>query len=164
MAKTFDGSGVIEAVARNGKAFKIGEDWFSVYKASQMGDAQKDDEVEFKYVEKKAGGKVFLNVEGEVVVTGSQEAEERPARGGRGGGSAPARGGRSEAPARSGGGDDKRQRSITRQNSLTQANALLATMARAGTLGELSAEELAELAVQLASTYFEPYSMVEDDE
>lgn len=167
MAKTFNTSGTIEAVARNGKAFKIGEDWFSVYKAAQLGDAQKGDDVEFDYVEKKVGGTVFLNVEGNVNIVGggSSEPEERPARSARGGGSAPARTARSEAPARSGGGssgsEQQRQRSIVRQNSLTQANNLLAAMARMGTL-EGGPEELAELAVQLAKDYFEPYSMVED--
>lgn len=166
MAKTFNTSGTIEAVSRNGKAFKIGEDWFSVYKAAQLGDAQKGDDVEFDYVEKKVGGTVFLNVEGNVNIVGggSSEPEERPARSARGGGSAPARTARSEAPARSGTGspaNDPRQRSIVRQNSLTQANNLLMAMARMGTL-EGGPEELAELAVQLAKDYFEPYSMVED--
>lgn len=162
------GSGVIEAMARNGKAFKIGDDWFSVYKASQMNGAQKDDEVEFEYVEVNKGGATFLNVEGNVEVVG--EAQERPERAStarqapaRRGVAAPSRTSRAEAPAPSRGGsgvgEDKRQVSIIRQNSLTQANGILATMAKAGLLGDQTAEELAELAVSLARDFFEPYSL-----
>lgn len=163
--ETISMTGVIEAVARNGKAFKIGEEWFSVYKAPQMNGAQKGDEVEFEFVEANKGGATFLNVEGNVNVVGA-EPEARPARPTRASAArpaaraaAPTRASRSESTAPSG---DPRQRSIVRQNSLTQANALLATAARLGILGEQEPEELAELALTLART-FEAYSMVEDD-
>lgn len=162
MAKTLHAEGVIEAVARNEKAFKIGEDWFSVYKVGQTNGAKKGDEVEFDYVEKKVGGAVFLNVEGDVTVLNEGAEEEKPAPRGRATSgrtatkSAPAA--RSSSTSES---PDQRQRSIVRQNSLTQANSLLHTMALSGTLGAGSPEELAELAVELARV-FEKYSMVEE--
>lgn len=161
-SKTLHAEGVIEAVARNGKAFKIDEDWFSVYKVGQLNEAKKGDEVEFDYIEKKVGGAVFLNVEGAVTILNEGAEEEKPTARGRSSGpsskAAPKRETRSVSTSES---PDQRQRSIVRQNSLTQANSLLETMSRAGTLGDGSPEELAELAIELARV-FEKYSMVED--
>lgn len=164
----FEQVGVIEAVARTGKAFKIGDDWFSVFHADQMAGAQKGDNVTFEYSVTNKGGKDFLNVEGDLNIDGEAPKQRAPAR------QAPARQGsgpsgppaRRAAPASSGGssapsGNDPRQRSIVRQNSLTQANALLATLGRAGLLGEPDTTDLATKAIALARL-FEAYSMGED--
>lgn len=162
-SKTLHAEGVIEAVARNGKAFKIGEDWFSVYKVGQLNEAKKGDEVEFDYIEKKVGGAVFLNVEGDVTILNEGAEEEKPAARGRSSGPSSKPAPKRETRATTSESPDQRQRSIVRQNSLTQANSLLETMARAGTLGDGGPEELAELVIELARV-FEKYSMVEDQE
>lgn len=112
-------SGEIEAVARNGKNFKIGEQWFSVFKAVQMNGAQKGDEVSFEYQEKDVGGTTFYNVQGNLTVTAS---------GGGGGSTSSASSGGGGSGGRASGSEAVRQRSIVRQNSLTQANALLASV------------------------------------
>lgn len=163
-------SGVIEAVARTQKSFKIGEDWFSVFNASDLNGAQAGDEVEFDYSINNRGGKDFLNVEGSVTITSEGTAQRRapaPQRQRSGGQSRPAPASRGAAGGRSAGAgvapsSDPRQRSIVRQNSLTQANALFATLGRAGLLGETDAATLAEEIVDTARI-FEKYSMAEDE-
>lgn len=160
--ETLQASGVIEAVARTGKSFKIGDDWYGAFHAKQLKGAQKGDEVEFDYVEVVKGGATFNNIEGDVRFVGDDsERDSAPARRS----AAPARGGRSQgassAPSKAV-GDDPRQRSIVRQNSLTQANMVFSTLARAGLLGDIGPDELAEEVVRVART-FEQYSMVEDE-
>lgn len=147
-------SGTIEAIARNGKNFKIGEQWFSVFKGVQMKGAQKGDDVEFEYAEKEVGGTTFYNVQGDLKITGSS---------GDAGGSGSSDS--STAGARSGAGrsvsEDARQKSIVRQNSLTQANTLF------GSLGPEfadvgSTEEAVELILEMARK-FEAYSSGAED-
>lgn len=67
------GSGVIEKMARNQKAFKLegNDDWYSVFKAVQMNGAKEGDSVAFDYEEKPKGGQVFRNIQGNVQITGS---------------------------------------------------------------------------------------------
>lgn len=164
-------SGVIEAVARTQKSFKIGEDWFSVFNASDLNGAQAGDEVEFDYSINNRGGKDFLNVEGSVTITSEGTAQRRapaPQRqqratpASRAPAARGAAGGRSAGASAGSPSSDPRQRSIVRQNSLTQANALFATLGRAGLLGETDAATLAEEIVDTARI-FEKYSMAEDE-
>lgn len=169
MAKFERIAGTIDLVARSGKAFTLegdGVSWYSVYKAAQLQGAQKGDDVTFEFDVVTKGGKDFLNVQGNVdFLEGSESAPApRAARPARGAAPAPraartARPVASEAPSE--GREDKRQRSIVRQNSLTNANALFATLGRAGLLGESSAEELAQEVLAVARV-FEEFSMVED--
>lgn len=161
--QTLQASGVIEAVARTGKSFKIGDDWYGAFHAKQLNGAQKGDEVEFDYVEVNKGGATFLNVEGDVTIVGADDSERSapaPRRSAAPAGRSASRGA-SSAPSKAV-GDDPRQRSIVRQNSLTQANALFATLSRAGLLGDVDPDTLAEDVVRIART-FEQYSMVEDE-
>lgn len=170
-AELYSQSGVIEAVARTQKSFKIGEDWFSVFNASDLGGAQAGDEVEFEYSINTRGGKDFLNVEGSVTIKvegsgGRAQAPQRQQRGAPSSRRAPASrgatGSRSAGASAGSPTNDPRQRSIVRQNSLTQANALFATLGRAGLLGDTDAATLAEEIVDTARI-FEKYSMAEDE-
>lgn len=67
--------GKVEAVARNGKAFKIVDDdeWYTVSKAAQLGVDSAADlrgaEVEFDFTTNDKGGKTWYNVKGNVNVT-----------------------------------------------------------------------------------------------
>lgn len=167
-------SGVIEALARNGKGFKIGEQWFSVFKAVDLNNAQKGDNVTFDYVSTEKGGTTFHNVKGKVEITSVAPKNETPAAtaGGAGAGRADGTDG-----TRGYDGDGFRKRSmkffpvpktdvdrpIIRQNSLTQANSLLSTLAGLGVLpagGEPG--DYADLAIELARQ-FEAYSTGEAD-
>lgn len=170
--ETFEAAGVIDAVARTGKAFRLdtsADDWYSVFDAKQLNGAQKGDEVEFEYSVANKGGKDFLNVQGDVAVVGQEAPPARPAARAapaRGGGSARAPAARTElrtASESKASASDPRQRSIVRQNSLSQANALLATISRADPERYIEATtvELAEQVVELARV-FEAYSMGED--
>lgn len=173
------GSGVIDAVARNGKSFKIGEDWFSVYKAQELGGAQKGDEVSFEYVTVSKGGASFNNVKGNVTIKSkgaSEEQGQQSSGGARSSGGTARRGGDGSDGAVGYDGDQFRKRSmkhfpvpktdvdrpIIRQNSLTQANALFATLVKEGFYGQAdqvftSAKEAAAEVIDLASL-FEAYS------
>lgn len=77
-------SGVIEAVARSGKAFKLesSDDWYSVFKATQL-KGEKGDSVAFEYKETEKGGQTYRNVQGDVNVTSAAPRQSTP-----GGGSA----------------------------------------------------------------------------
>ena len=171
-------SGVIEVLARNGKGFKIGEDWFSVYKASEMNGAQKGDTVSFEYDVAHKGGATFNNVKGGLKVdskgAGEEQGQQSAAR--TSGGTSRRSGGDGGDGAVGYDGDQFRKRSmkhfpvpktdvdrpISRQNSLTQANALFATLAKEGFYGQVdqvfnSAKEAAAEVIELASL-FEAYS------
>lgn len=165
-------SGVIEAVARTQKSFKIGEDWFSVFNASDLNGAQAGDEVEFDYSINNRGGKDFLNVEGSVTITSEGTAQRRapaPQRqqratpASRAPAARGAAGGRSAGASAGSPSSDPRQRSIVRQNSLTQANALYATLSKAGLLGDQGVEDAVAEVIGMAKE-FERFSMVEDGE
>lgn len=161
--------GAVEAVARSGKALKIGDDWFNAMKTDQMEGVKAGDVVAFEYELKKVGGQEFRNIKGEVEVV--EEGEERPQRRSSGGGSSSrsnySRGdsgrtsSRSSGSGRGGSGGDSVQRMIVRQNSLTQANAMFATLAAAGQLGASSPEDLADEILAIAKV-FEAFSMLED--
>lgn len=179
MSKFESAQGVVEAVARNNKAFKLeGEaDWFTVYRASQLNGAQKGDSVSFEFDEKVSGGKTFLNVQGDVEVSEGKRSSGRSS--GSGGSERRSGSGRGRGDAADSGGSsayvtdrgfkiptfpvpaDHPDRSIIRQNSLTQANAILATMARGGLLGDMDADGLVEEAIRLARS-FEAYSTGEE--
>ena len=163
--------GTVEAVARSGKALKIGDDWFNAMKAEQLSGTKAGDLVAFEYELKKVGGQEFRNIKGDVEIV--EEGEAQPAArssGGRSSGrSSYSRGdsGRSSGRSYSGGrgssgGEDTRQRMIVRQNSLTQANAMFATLAAAGQLGGQSPEDLADAILEIAKV-FEAYSMLEGE-
>lgn len=144
--------GVIEALARNGKGIKIGEDWYGAFKAVQLNGAVEGSEVEFEYLSKDKGGQTFNNIQGNVNVLGKSEA--------------PKKSGTDDAP-KSGGTPGSghvgaaRDRSIVRQNSLTNANATIHTFyaGDAGGTGK-SPEELAEEVIAVAKLY-EAYSMLD---
>lgn len=163
MSERYSISGKVEAVARTRKSFKVGDDWFSVFKGDQLGEAQAGDEVEFEYTVVNKGGKEFLNVQGDVLVTAEGARQERrPASRERPSGSrnrqAPVR----QSSERGSGAEGLDvQRSIVRQNSLTQANALFSSLVRLGVMGELGYEEAVATVLELARD-FEKYSMVED--
>lgn len=163
--------GAVEAVARSGKALKIGDDWFNAMKTDQMEGVKAGDVVAFEYELKKVGGQEFRNIKGEVEIV--EEGEEKPQRRSSGGGSSGrsnySRGDSGRGASRSSGGsrgsagsEDTRQRMIVRQNSLTQANAMFATLAAAGQLGEQSPEDLADAILEIAKV-FEAYSMLEGE-
>jgi len=89
-------SGMIEAVSRDGKRIKIGNDWFSAFAASQMAGINSGDYVTFTYTEKPSPtGDVYRNIKGNVTaipppasapmtasgVTGSAEKKYTDSRG-----------------------------------------------------------------------------------
>jgi uncharacterized protein YdaT len=169
------GGGVVEVKTRNGKSIKIGENWYSAFKAVELNAVEVGDEVAFEYIEKESGGTTFLNIKGDVKVVGKGEKQEAQQ-------SAGNRGGSQGRSTRSGGdgtdgavgydGDQFRKRSmknypvsktdvdrpIIRQNSLTQANALFASLAKLEALPPaLEPEQYADLVIELAAR-FERYS------
>lgn len=147
--------GTIEAVARNGKGFKIEETWYTAYKAVQLKGAQKGDEVEFEYAEKDVGGTTFYNVQGDVKVVGASTSSSA--------GSSSSGGSRTSAASSGyagGVGDAARQKSIIRQNSLTQANALVSTYPEL--IQNDNAEQAALELVEIAKV-FEAYSSGSDE-
>jgi hypothetical protein len=175
MAKYTKFSGVIEARARNGKGLKIGEDWYTAFKAAQVPEGiQKGDTVEFEYEEVNRGGATFFNIKGDVKLVSS---------GGESKSSASSGGSRSSGNSRSGDGrgsidgDSYRKRSmkffpvphddvdlpIIRQNSLTQANSLVASLVKQENF-DLPSDpfEAAELVVEIARI-FEAYSTGQGD-
>src|SRR5574342_583455 len=111
--------GTIEKAARNGKAFLIDEEWYSVYKAQQANGAEAGDYVEFEYETVVKGGQSFRNIQGSVTVKGAEKK------------SAPAR-----SSSRTEASDDSKEeasraryeakdRSIVRQNMLRHATAIV---------------------------------------
>src|SRR4249919_184552 len=73
MAKTNYESmqGTIEKAARNGKAFLIDDEWYSVYKVQQANGAEAGDYVEFQYEVVHKGGQDFRNIQGNITVKGA---------------------------------------------------------------------------------------------
>lgn len=64
-------NGVIDKMARNGKAFTLVDDsdtWYSVFDVSQMGTASVGADIEFTYTTKDNGGRQFNNIKGNVRV------------------------------------------------------------------------------------------------
>lgn len=55
---------VVDAVKRDGKALKIGNDWYSAFKASQIGTVKAGDAVSFEYIEKGE----WKNIKGSVSI------------------------------------------------------------------------------------------------
>ncbi len=151
-------TGVIEAKSRNKKGIKIEDEWFNAYKANELDDFDRDDEVEVEYELVEKGGQEFRNIKSISRAGGSSSSRSRSS-------SSRERSSSSSSERSTGGGskslgDDARQRSIVRQNSLTNANALLATYYRGQDInGE--PEEFAELLVEIAGI-LEKYSMLED--
>lgn len=180
MAKYTKFSGVIEARARNGKGLKIGEDWYTAYKATQVPEGiQKGDTVEFEYEEATKGGATFRNIKGDVKLVSAGASDDVGRSSGSGLGTrASAKGGDGRGSID---GDSFRRRSmkffpvpsndvdrpIIRQNSLTQANALFATLVKHNDtfgldLSVQSATDAAEFLVEIARV-FESYSSGEVD-
>lgn len=58
-------TGVVEAVRRDGKGFKIGEDWYSSF--NPISGVNRGDEVSFNYARKGQ----YLNIKGKVTVVGA---------------------------------------------------------------------------------------------
>lgn len=136
-SEALEGSGVIEKMARNRKAFKLegDEEWYSVYKAPQMNDAQVGDTVSFEYEDKDTGGQIFHNIQGNVNIDEEGEGEPAPSRGSssRGGSSrrAASGGGRSGGGggAKSDGVDwEAKDRRISRQSSLKVAAEIISAI------------------------------------
>jgi hypothetical protein len=63
--------GTVEKAARNGKAFLIEDEWYSVYKAAQANGAEAGDYVEFEYESVLKGGQTFRNIQGSITVKGA---------------------------------------------------------------------------------------------
>ena len=64
-------NGIIDKMARNGKAFTLTDDsdvWYSVFDKAQMGTANVGADVEFTFVSKDNGGRTFNNIKGNVKV------------------------------------------------------------------------------------------------
>jgi len=167
MARRQKITGVIEAVNRTGKSFKLDDgEWYGAYKPQDLNGAQVGDEVEFDLEPRESGGTTFYNVKGGVTILGEGPANppaQRSSGGGdrapaRGRGQAPARGGR-EAPqertarapagrgeaAQGGGGSanaQARERSIQRQVALKAAVEFYAEAADATVEGVIQAAEV----------------------
>lgn len=147
--------GVIEAMSRDGKRFKLEEDgkWYSAFSAAQMGKAARGDSVVFSYTSKaNPAGDPFLNVKGNVdvvnepfPVAGSGPIAPAP----KNTGSASGKWAGRQFPV----GPLDPERSIIRQNSLTQANSMLGWIASLPT----DADELADVVIEVARK-FEAYS------
>lgn len=170
-------SGVVEAVARNGKAFMLDNDpdiWFSAPRGESYSADLKGAEVSFEYKENPKGDTVFYNVQGKLDVVGGAPARSR------GSSNGASRGRAVPEKARGNGtdgvdGDAFRKRSmkyfpmpkddvdrpIVRANALTQANALYRTVVGEDGLAILddaeAMKEAAEDIVALARI-FEAYS------
>lgn len=95
-------TGVIAALARNGKGFKVGEVWYNVYSAADLGDVKKGDTVEFDFVARND----FKNVQGAVRIKDAAPAAAPSTSGATGGWR---------------GKDPEVQAAIIRQNALTAA-------------------------------------------
>ncbi|MGH8654963.1 MAG: hypothetical protein ACREYE_23605 [Gammaproteobacteria bacterium] len=129
-------TGTVAAIRRDGRGFKVGEDWYGVYNPAEIEGLQRGSEVSFEYTTSARG---FNDVRGPVVVTprgadASGEARAAP----------PTVASRDAAVAPRGGAqanpsgyvsDRDRQASIVRQNALTNAVAYLRESASATTDG-----------------------------
>lgn len=154
MAKYLTKSGVIETGARNGKAFKIDGEWYSVYKVGQANGAEKGDSVSFEYETVTKGGQTFHNIQGNIKVEGSGKSSG----GGGNGGGESRTSAASSAHGESAGGVSARDQQIIRQNALTQANTALATYYHGGAGDQgMAPEDYAEHVVDIARI-FEKYS------
>lgn len=98
--------GVIEALGKDGKRFKIGDKWYSCFAASSVGGAGVGDEVKFAFVENNKDGTIYNNVKGSVTVKtkGAGASASAPS---------VSRSASNESP--------ERNMSIIRQNALTNA-------------------------------------------
>lgn len=142
-------NGVVDSKRRDGKAIKVGEDWFSVMASSPVLDSiNKGDHVEFVYTEKPSpSGVPYRNIKGSVTkvmppatvpVTGAG-VMGKTATAGYAGRTFP-------VPALA------PERSIIRQNSLGHAVEIVTQMAAFG-----NCDEAAERAIEIARM-FEAYS------
>lgn len=168
MARRQKITGVIEAVNRTGKSFKLDDgEWYGAYKPSDLNGAQVGDEVEFDMEPRESGGTTFFNVKGGVTILGDGAPAAQPQRSSSGGdrqaprgrgGQSQSRGGR-EAPqeraerapagrgeaAQGGGGSanaQARERSIQRQVALKAAVEFYAESADATVEGVIQAAEV----------------------
>ena len=66
---TYKVSGVIESSRKDGKGIKVNGEWYSAFRASQIGDARYKDEVSFDADDNEKGGTVYHNIKGNVSVT-----------------------------------------------------------------------------------------------
>lgn len=117
-------TGVVENVARSGKAIQIDGEWYSAFTPGALNGASKGDNVKFSYKSVDKGGTVYHNIQGNVSVSDAAEVVSAPAAAGRA--AAPtgfSKGGRS-FPV----GALDPERSIIRQNALTQANKMFETI------------------------------------
>jgi hypothetical protein len=143
-------NGVVEMKRRDGKAIKVGENWFSVMASSPVLDSiNKGDYVEFTYTEKPSpSGEPYRNIKGSVTKVPPPAAA--PVTGaGMMKGTASASGfiGRTfPVPALA------PERSIIRQNSLGHAVEIVTQMTAFG-----NCEEAAERTIEIARM-FEAYS------
>lgn len=147
-------TGTITAKARTGKSIQMDDgNWYSAFNASQIGDVDKGDSVEFQF---KVNGR-YRNIQGNVskVAGGSSESTG------------------SKAPARSGGGRSYRangeeggfpihplayERALDRRNAISAASTIIASEIAHGT----EFEDVAEATLSLART-FEAYSTGDEE-
>lgn len=112
-------TGIVESVARSGKALQIDGEWYSAFTPGALNGASKGDSVKFNYKDVDKGGVVYHNIQGNVSVSEPEAAASASAPRA----AAPtgfSKGGRS-FPV----GALDPERSIIRQNALTQANKML---------------------------------------
>ena len=112
--------GVVDKLAKNGKAFTLttdSETWYSAFNASQLQDCLSGDEVSFSYATKESNGRTFYNLKGDLkVATGSALGPQQ----------APQVG----TPRKRGEPTLQRERLILTQNALTASVAFHAILAR----------------------------------
>lgn len=104
-------TGVVEAVRKDRRGIKVGDDWYSAYNPSQLNDVEKGDSVKFDYTVKGN----FNNIKGAVTKTDGVPNNNS----GSGGKKSYSRGNFPIDPLDG-------QRSIIRQNALTNARELWA--------------------------------------
>lgn len=121
--KTFEGT--VSKAARNGRAFEIDGEWYSIFKTAQLKGqtVEVGDYIKFEYETVEKGGQTFHNIKGDVDVTSGAKSRGS------------SRSSSKEEPegqeVRRGPSD--RDVMIVRQNSLSHATALVT----AGNMGSL---------------------------
>jgi hypothetical protein len=145
-------TGTITAKARTGKSIQLEDgNWYSAFNASQIGDVEKGDTVEFSY---KVNGR-YRNIQGNVSKSASSSASSSaPASSGRGGRTYRANGEEGGFPIH----PLAYERALDRRNAVSAASAIVAAEIARGT----EYEDVAEATLSLARV-FEAYSTGDED-
>ena len=125
MAKYKSFEGTVSKAARNGRAFEIDGEWYSIFKTAQLKgqEVEVGDYIKFEYETVEKGGQTFHNIKGDVEVQ----------KGSRGRSSSRSSGGGETSGEEVRRGPTSRDVMIVRQNALSHATALVI----AGNMGSL---------------------------